>query len=213
MRDWDESVHCRIREIPPKRFHVTWSECFSLFGYLLFVGVQASRPQWTFESDFSRLGTFLSSGSSSSLAEDLLGWLLTSAKRDEALYLNLLCCRACIKGTCYGPSSLYKPELQQNAHTLIAHGGALIRQIYIKEAVQTWLVFLLPTAFLVFTSTMSPFGPALLVATILTPVFALNFGFPYGSTKVRGVNLGGWLVMYANHTTTPHWPALTINTL
>lgn len=24
---------------------------------------------------------------------------------------------------------------------------------------------------------------------------ALSFGFPYGTTKVRGVNLGGWLVL------------------
>ena len=26
-------------------------------------------------------------------------------------------------------------------------------------------------------------------------VAALTFGFPYGTTKVRGVNLGGWLVL------------------
>jgi hypothetical protein len=29
----------------------------------------------------------------------------------------------------------------------------------------------------------------------LTPVFAVTPGFPYGSQKVRGVNLGGWLVL------------------
>ena len=26
-------------------------------------------------------------------------------------------------------------------------------------------------------------------------IAALTFGFPYGSQKVRGVNLGGWLVL------------------
>ena len=26
-------------------------------------------------------------------------------------------------------------------------------------------------------------------------VYGLTFGFPYGSQKVRGVNLGGWLVL------------------
>jgi len=30
---------------------------------------------------------------------------------------------------------------------------------------------------------------------ILPSTFALTFGFPYGSQKVRGVNLGGWLVL------------------
>lgn len=29
----------------------------------------------------------------------------------------------------------------------------------------------------------------------LIPVFAVTPGFPYGSQKVRGVNLGGWLVL------------------
>lgn len=28
----------------------------------------------------------------------------------------------------------------------------------------------------------------------------INAGFPYGSTKVRGVNLGGWLVLEVNIT-------------
>ncbi len=38
----------------------------------------------------------------------------------------------------------------------------------------------------------------LLVALSFVPNFcvaALTFGFPYGTTKVRGVNLGGWLVL------------------
>lgn len=31
---------------------------------------------------------------------------------------------------------------------------------------------------------------------VLTPtVSAITYGFPYGSQKVRGVNLGGWLVL------------------
>lgn len=29
----------------------------------------------------------------------------------------------------------------------------------------------------------------------LPNVLALSYGFPYGSQKVRGVNLGGWLVL------------------
>ena len=38
----------------------------------------------------------------------------------------------------------------------------------------------------------------LLVALSFVPNFcvaAFTFGFPYGTTKVRGVNLGGWLVL------------------
>jgi len=31
--------------------------------------------------------------------------------------------------------------------------------------------------------------------SLLNAVYALTFGFPYGSQKVRGVNLGGWLVL------------------
>lgn len=34
-----------------------------------------------------------------------------------------------------------------------------------------------------------------LAAVILSPVLAITPGFPYGSEKVRGVNLGGWLVL------------------
>ena len=34
-----------------------------------------------------------------------------------------------------------------------------------------------------------------LAATLLSSVSAINPGFPYGSQKVRGVNLGGWLVL------------------
>lgn len=37
---------------------------------------------------------------------------------------------------------------------------------------------------------------ALATAFYLLPsITALVFGFPYGSQKVRGVNLGGWLVL------------------
>jgi glucan 1,3-beta-glucosidase len=36
---------------------------------------------------------------------------------------------------------------------------------------------------------------AALGLSTLTPIFAINPGFPYGSQKVRGVNLGGWLVL------------------
>ena len=34
-----------------------------------------------------------------------------------------------------------------------------------------------------------------LAATLVSSVFAISPGFPYGSQKVRGVNLGGWLVL------------------
>ena len=30
---------------------------------------------------------------------------------------------------------------------------------------------------------------------LLPSIAALTYGFPYGSQKVRGVNLGGWLVL------------------
>ena len=36
---------------------------------------------------------------------------------------------------------------------------------------------------------------AALVAALVSSVAALSPGFPYGSQKVRGVNLGGWLVL------------------
>jgi glucan 1,3-beta-glucosidase len=29
----------------------------------------------------------------------------------------------------------------------------------------------------------------------LTPILAINPSFPYGQQQVRGVNLGGWLVL------------------
>lgn len=32
--------------------------------------------------------------------------------------------------------------------------------------------------------------------TVLQPVLSISPGFDYGTTKVRGVNLGGWLVLY-----------------
>lgn len=31
--------------------------------------------------------------------------------------------------------------------------------------------------------------------SLLDASLALNYGFPYGSEKIRGVNLGGWLVL------------------
>jgi len=31
--------------------------------------------------------------------------------------------------------------------------------------------------------------------SLLPAVFSLSYGFPYGGQKVRGVNLGGWLVL------------------
>lgn len=31
--------------------------------------------------------------------------------------------------------------------------------------------------------------------SLLPVALSLSFGFPYGSQKVRGVNLGGWLVL------------------
>lgn len=43
---------------------------------------------------------------------------------------------------------------------------------------------------------MSPFLPTLaLVAVFFSSALALSLGFPYGDDKVRGVNLGGWLVL------------------
>lgn len=36
---------------------------------------------------------------------------------------------------------------------------------------------------------------ALLGLSLLHSVFGFNPGFPYGSEKVRGVNLGGWLAL------------------
>ncbi len=36
---------------------------------------------------------------------------------------------------------------------------------------------------------------AILGLSVARSVFGLNFGFPYGREKVRGVNLGGWLVL------------------
>ena len=36
---------------------------------------------------------------------------------------------------------------------------------------------------------------AISVLSLLPVALSLSFGFPYGSQKVRGVNLGGWLVL------------------
>jgi hypothetical protein len=33
----------------------------------------------------------------------------------------------------------------------------------------------------------------------LPAALSMNFGFSYGSQKVRGVNLGGWLVLEVRH--------------
>ncbi|KAF8921967.1 glycoside hydrolase superfamily [Mucidula mucida] len=42
---------------------------------------------------------------------------------------------------------------------------------------------------------MRTIAAALCGFTLLSPVYAFNPTFPYGSQKVRGVNLGGWLVL------------------
>lgn len=46
---------------------------------------------------------------------------------------------------------------------------------------------------------MAGFSLSLVLAYLATffilRVTALNYSFPYGSQKVRGVNLGGWLVL------------------
>ncbi|PPQ67919.1 hypothetical protein CVT25_000331 [Psilocybe cyanescens] len=54
--------------------------------------------------------------------------------------------------------------------------------------------------FIITVATMStPFFRQITVVTfclsLLPSIYALAFGFPYGSQKVRGVNLGGWLVL------------------
>jgi len=36
---------------------------------------------------------------------------------------------------------------------------------------------------------------AILALSLLPAALGLTPGFPYGSSKVRGVNLGGWLVL------------------
>lgn len=36
---------------------------------------------------------------------------------------------------------------------------------------------------------------AILGLSVARSVLSLTFGFPYGKEKVRGVNLGGWLVL------------------
>lgn len=41
---------------------------------------------------------------------------------------------------------------------------------------------------------------ALLVLSVLPTIFGIAPGFPYGSQKVRGVNLGGWLVLEVSNT-------------
>lgn len=38
-------------------------------------------------------------------------------------------------------------------------------------------------------------GLFLTLAPAVTLAVPINFGFPYGQQKVRGVNLGGWLVL------------------
>ena len=40
---------------------------------------------------------------------------------------------------------------------------------------------------------------------LLPATFGLNLGFPYGSEKVRGVNLGGWLVLEVRHMHSFQW--------
>jgi len=43
------------------------------------------------------------------------------------------------------------------------------------------------------------------VLFLLPATFGLNLGFPYGSEKVRGVNLGGWLVLEVRHMQSFQW--------
>jgi glucan 1,3-beta-glucosidase len=52
----------------------------------------------------------------------------------------------------------------------------------------------LPALLCVLVVAASPVASTPVNATDLTKR-ASRWGFPYGSTKVRGVNLGGWLVL------------------
>lgn len=47
-------------------------------------------------------------------------------------------------------------------------------------------------------SPLSRLAPLALLAACLTQALAFSPGFNYGGTKVRGVNLGGWLVLEVN---------------
>ena len=53
---------------------------------------------------------------------------------------------------------------------------------------------------------------AALNLSLIPSICALNFGFPYGSQKVRGVNLGGWLVLEVRRFTSeyPSRPCLIV---
>lgn len=37
--------------------------------------------------------------------------------------------------------------------------------------------------------------PAIIILSLISSCLSFNPAFPYGSQKVRGVNLGGWLVL------------------
>lgn len=44
-------------------------------------------------------------------------------------------------------------------------------------------------------TTSSLLFTTLFILSAVQPAFAYTWGFPYGSQKIRGVNLGGWLVL------------------
>jgi len=46
----------------------------------------------------------------------------------------------------------------------------------------------------------SPFAALCGGLSLLPIITAITTGFPYGSQKVRGVNLGGWLVLEVSST-------------
>ena len=51
-----------------------------------------------------------------------------------------------------------------------------------------------------------PYILAIIGGLYLIPAtLALDFGFPYGSEKVRGVNLGGWLVLEVRYSRLFQW--------
>ena len=53
------------------------------------------------------------------------------------------------------------------------------------------------------------FTIALLCLSLLTSSLAFTPGFPYGSQKVRGVNLGGWLVLEVRISSVQYWHNLS----
>jgi glucan 1,3-beta-glucosidase len=49
--------------------------------------------------------------------------------------------------------------------------------------------------------------------SLLPSTFGISPGFPYGAKKVRGVNLGGWLVLEARITSSSYVPTRLILSL